>query len=225
MELREGAIVYTWAGERVGHVDRVVIDPRTHQVTDLVVKKGLLLTKDKVVPFDLIDKASRDSVTLKMEAADLETLPDFEDHEYIPGKDEKDYSEYAEGQASPLIWYPPTPAIWWTAPGHLGYSRSQRYSKPDFVPEGLLRIPRGTVPLKKGAQVISSDGEHVGDVDELIAETEENVVTHLVVSRGLLLKTQKLVPTTWISEVLEDEIHLAVGSESLKQLPEYKSSG
>ena len=71
MQFVQGAGVYTADDQQVGHVDRVVIDPKTLEVTHIVVQKGFLFTEDKVVPLDLIAEANEDRVALREHAGKL----------------------------------------------------------------------------------------------------------------------------------------------------------
>jgi uncharacterized protein YrrD len=93
---------------------------------------------------------------------------------------------------------------------------------PEYVLETSRNIPEGTVALKRGAKVLSSDDEQVGDIEEVLTEPAADRATHLVISEGLLLKEKKLVPTQWISAVLEDTVVLAVDAQTVEDLPEYQ---
>jgi uncharacterized protein YrrD len=97
------------------------------------------------------------------------------------------------------------------------------YPKPKFVKTENV-IPDETVALEEGAKVISRDGEHIGNVEEVIVETAEYLATHIVVSEGLFLKERKLVPTIWITDVDEDQVTLSVDSDLFERLPEYEPS-
>ena len=44
MQFKQGATVSTYDGKNVGHVDRVVLNPKTKEVTHIVVRKGLLVS-------------------------------------------------------------------------------------------------------------------------------------------------------------------------------------
>jgi uncharacterized protein YrrD len=215
MQFKEGASVFTWDGEKVGSIDRVVLDPKTKEVTHVVVQKGFLFTTDKVVPVSLIGAATEDRVTLREDAGDLEALPDFEEKHYVPITEAERRKVSPAGYIPPLYWYPPAGLTWWGVPGY-------GYPIPPCVVRTERHIPEGTVALEEGAKVLSSDGEHVGDVEAVLTDPEQDRATHLLISQGLLLKEEKLVPTTWVSMVLEDEVHLVVGSRALDQLPEYR---
>lgn len=84
MEFKQGATVEMPTGDNVGHIARVVLDPRTKEVTHVVVRKGFLFTEDKVVPTSLIASATEDRVRLREYAGDLRQLPVFEETHYHP---------------------------------------------------------------------------------------------------------------------------------------------
>ncbi|MBN2390589.1 MAG: PRC-barrel domain-containing protein, partial [Anaerolineae bacterium] len=50
MEFIKNAPVFTATHERVGHVDRVVINPQTEEVTHIVIRKGFIFAENKVLP-------------------------------------------------------------------------------------------------------------------------------------------------------------------------------
>jgi hypothetical protein len=90
------------------------------------------------------------------------------------------------------------------------------------VGEKQRNIPEDTVPLREGTNVISSDGDHVGDVERLFLEGDSNKVTHFVISQGVLFKDRKLIPTHWVKSVDEDKVQLVVTSQVLERLPSYE---
>ncbi len=83
MQFPQGTGVWTMDGKQVGHVDRVVLNPKTKQVTHIVIHKGLLLPQDQVMPMDLIAKAGEDQVKLRVTSGGLEQLPEFQEIHYI----------------------------------------------------------------------------------------------------------------------------------------------
>lgn len=216
MQFKKGAEVFSGDGEKLGTLNRVVIDPRTREVSSLVVGKGLFFRTDKVVPITLVDLDIEDRIVLKKTNQDiLEDFPDFETAHYVP-LDEPDNPYYETVEAS--YWYPPVHPGW-------AISNYVGHPLPEFVLKTDQDIPEGTVALEEGAKVISRDGKHVGDVEEVITEAEDNRVSHFVVSEGFLLKERKLVPAVWVTDVAEDEIHLSVESSLFERLPEYQAPG
>jgi len=220
MEFKEGADVFTADGEKVGEIDRVVIDPRTNTVSHVIVEKGFLLPTDRVVHVSLIRKAVEDRVELRDVIDDLEVLPEFQEFEYVPA-DEADLEEPPAG-AVPLYWYPAAGTAWWDYTGRVTYPGYWGYARPPFVAEMDRNIPEGAVALREGARVISRDGEHVGDIEAIFSEAEGNRVTHLLLSRGFFLSEEKLIPTTWVALVMEDEVHLTVNADFIEGLPTYE---
>jgi uncharacterized protein YrrD len=209
MKLEQDAKVFTADDKQVGHLDRVVIDPKTKKATHIVVRKGLIFTEDKVVPINLIASVKGDRVTLREDAGDLEALPKFEERHHVP-LDEEERSRIGNAgiNVPPYYLYPP-------------------YGIPSYLPlrpiEVVQNIPQGTIALKEGAEVTSADGEYVGKVEEVLTSAQVDQVTHFVVSQGLLTKTRKLIPSTWVSRLEEDKVHLEVNSRLLGELPEYQT--
>jgi uncharacterized protein YrrD len=220
MQFREGASVYTADGERVGSIQRVVIEPGTKEVTHLVVEKGLLFTEDKIVPMSLVGPATADRVTLREDAGALERLPDFEESHFLstePGtqQPEPGPEQTALGIGS-IYWYPPVETSWPSGT----YDRG---THPKYVKRTVQNIPEGTVALEEGSRVISNDEEHVGDIERIFTDALEDKVTHILISQGLILKEKKLVPVTWISKIGEEEVHLSVSSQFIENIPEYQA--
>jgi uncharacterized protein YrrD len=214
MELKEGTSVYTPNGDEVGKINRFVLDPATSEVTHIVVQKGWLLPEDKVVPIAMISTATEERVVLNQNVEDLDQLPPFEEVHYVElTEDEIPPMDSAPFRYSPAYyWYPPS--------GYIGYP----FGPGNYGPvETMRNIPPDTVPLKEGANVISSDGEHVGDVERLFVDSDSNRATHFLISEGLLFKERKLIPTHWVRSVEEDKVSLAVPSRLLERLPAYQS--
>jgi len=229
MELREGVEVFTAGDEQVGKVSGFILDPATNEVTHIVVQKGWLLPEDKVIPFEMVSSATEDKVVLNEELVSFDELPAFEEAHYIRPRDadvsqpervssleettqdraaERDVSH---GRTSGYYWYPPH--------GYIGYPVGY-YGWPPM--ETVRNIPEDTIPLKEGTDVISSDGEHIGDVERLFVEPASNKATHFVISQGVFFKDHKLVPAHWVKSVGEDKVHLSVTAQLLEQLPSYE---
>lgn len=218
MKLAKGADVYTRDGEKVGNLDRVVLDPDTNAVTHVVVEKGFLFTTDRVIPIESIDAYGDEGITLNGTQEDFDNFPVFEEAEYVT-LDEMDHPNIdSERVAGAAYWYPPTSLAWWrTGGGYAGFYPPM----PTYVMRTEQNIPENTVALDEGARVVSKDDNHVGNIEEVIVEPEDNRVTHFVVKEGMLFSEKKLVPVTWISGITEDQVRLSVNSSVLERLPAY----
>lgn len=236
VELKEGTSVFTSGGEEVGKVDRFVLEPATNEVTHLVIQKGWLFTEDKVLPFELVSSASEDKVVLSEDIDTFDELPPFEESHFIRARDadlspgERSASLAEARRDMPLEGdvsqggnprYSYAPAYYWYPPhGYVGYPVGY-YGWPPM--ETVRNIPEDTIPLREGTDVMSSDGEHVGDVERLFVEPESNKATHFVISQGVFFKDRKMVPAHWVRTVGEDKVHLSVTAELLEQLPSYEA--
>lgn len=221
MKLAKDAQVKTAGGRPIGQVDRVVLDPRTKEVTHLVVRKGTLFAEDKVVPLDLVASADEAEVKLRPDAGDLDRLPQFEATHYVP-VDERDQPPPSAGTyVPPVYWYPPYPAVGWGPLGGWGSHGLADYGT-GYTVRTEKNIPEGTVALAEGARVMSADGQHVGNVEQVLTDPQADRATHFVISKGMLLKTRKLVPAAWITDLMRDEVHLAVNAHLLDELREYQ---
>jgi uncharacterized protein YrrD len=214
MELKEGVGVFTPDGQQVGKINRFVLDPATNEVTHLVVQKGWFLADDKVVSLQMISSATEEKVVLAKNI-DLNKLPPFEEKHFIRTVDEDipQTDDPAYKSSAGYYWYPPE--------GYIGYPAygPEYYAWPPV--ETRRNIPENTVPLREGANVISSDNKHVGDIERLFIEPDSNRTTHFLITQGLLLKERKLIPAHWVKTVGEDEVHLTVSSQLLERLPAY----
>jgi uncharacterized protein YrrD len=243
MEYKTGAPVTTANGDNVGHLDRVVMDPRTKQVTHVVVRKGFFFTEDRVLPAAMVEGLRDDRLVLRPDITrgDLDNLPLFEEQHYIMAESGErvraDPTDRALPAAAPgagvvgspaLYWYPPAvmaqPGVAHTtgmpsaaAAGVIGLDPAP----PGYVTETARNIPENTVALKEGARVMAADDEVVGTVERVFTDADGRA-THLLVSQGLLFKHHKPVPVGWIERVTDDHVTLAVGSGLLKGLPEYE---
>lgn len=219
MELKEGMSVFTPGGEEVGKVNRFVLDPATNEVTHIVIQKGWLLPEDKVVSFDMVNSTMGERVVLNEEVGDFDKLPPFEETQFVRATDDRP----GDPTPTPDPAYQYTPAYYWyPAHSNIGFPGIAlgHYAWP--MGETKRNIPEDTVPLKEGTNIVSSDGEHVGDVERLFLEEGSNKVTHFVISQGVLFKDRKLVPAHWVKSVEEENVHLAVSSQLLERLPSYE---
>lgn len=219
IELKEGMSVVTRGGEEVGRVNRFVLDPATNEVTHIVIQKGWLLPEDKVVPFELVSSTSEDSLILSDEVGEFDKLPPFEETHFIRVTDDDPGDPVPSNQ--PAYQYAPA-YYWYPSHGYTGFPGFGPGYYPTPVTETKRNIPEDTIALQEGTDVISSDGEHVGDVERLLIEPESNKATHFLISQGMLFKDRKLVPVHWVRSVEEDKVHLAVSSRLLERLPAHQ---
>lgn len=209
--------VFTADNEQVGKVDRVVIDPASQQVSHLIVEKGFFFTEDKVIPVSAVADANEERVLLEKAKDELE-LPKFEITEYIPLYEIDHKDRYRKEYRHPLYAYPSVGATstWGTA----------WYYNPGFDSQSAKvtrrNIPEDAIALREGAEVYSRDGEHIGDIESVITTDDSNHITHFVISRGLFVENQKLIPVFWVSRTEENKVYLGIRADILNELPDYE---
>src|SRR5262245_5951120 len=176
MQFKQDASVFSADGQEVGRLTRVVIDPRSNEITHLVVHQGVFFTEDKLVPISLVAAGIENRVTLRDAAQDLADLPSFEETHFIP-INEAEINRYPRGQAPSLYWYPPV-GVPLPLPAH--------------VTERTENIPEGAIALKEGAKVVTADGQSVGTIEQVLTDPLADRVTHFLISHGVLLPEKKL---------------------------------
>ncbi len=69
--------------------------------------------------------------------------------------------------------------------------------------------------------MLSADDKHIGNVEQVVTNSESNTVTHFVIGKGFLLKEHKIVPAAWVNSIDDDKIRLSVESSLFDRLPNY----
>lgn len=204
-ELKAGAGVYTASGERVGDVERVVLDPASLVVTHLVVEKGILFKEDRVVAAGNIATADPDRITLKPDVSDA--LPEFEVKHYHP----VDYGTQSKFLAQhPRAYFPYPPAG----------SYYPLALEPDRKAVVERTVSEDLVALETGAEIVDADEEKAGALDEILTD-DAGRATHIVVRGRHLGRELKSVPVGWIDHLHEDHIRLSVSRDVIEELPAY----
>ena len=200
------ADVLTAKGKKIGSLERVVLNPSTKVVTDIVVRtNGKFFTKaHRVVPVRLVNQTTESEIVLEDQAGELQYFPFFEESHVVEVNGSENLNKIKPDE--PIVYgYPQFGPMISTAPNE------------QLVTETEQNIPEGTVAMKEGAKVITVEGKHVGNVERVLADPTIDQVTHLVVSTGLLMKEEKLIPIRWVLRIGENEIHLKVDKKSVEE--------
>lgn len=174
MQFNPGARVLALDGQEAGTISRVVIDPKTKEVTRLVIHTGVVMTHDKVVPVNLVGVDEQEHLMLRLYVNQLEQLPDFEETHYLPVKQAELQRSY---QGAP----PVLPPAVYRYPPYRGTVEIP-YPEPPYAQVTQSNIPVGKVALKKGAKVVSADGEDF-DVERVLTSPQTDHATHFIISK------------------------------------------
>jgi uncharacterized protein YrrD len=232
MDLQKDALIVTHDGQEVGHLDRVAINPRSKDVTHLVVRKGLLFPVDKVIEIKYVDEVTPERITLRPEIGDPKYLPPFEVKRYVGTGAVTPVD--TEGGLGRLF----APRGYWTAPGGevggLGGVPVRGIPEsptpvPKLPPEGTelqveKNVPDTTVALKEGAAVLSEEGSKVGSIVRVVADATTGRATHFVLATGGFNGDHKAIPVDWVDLVQEKEVRLLVDAGAIEQMSSYEEA-
>ena len=80
--------------------------------------------------------------------------------------------------------------------------------------------PVAWLVIETGWEVVGSDGERLGEVQEVIGDTNADIFDGLSVSTGLL-KKPKYVPSERVGEIVEGRVTLDLAKDDFERLDEY----
>ncbi len=174
----------------------VIGNPINHQVTHLVVKSSRPPFHENLVSVDMVEETAPNRIQLKCALNEIETMEPFEYEEYI----RTEYPTYL----------------------CLPYMPAARPIEEDVVSNVLVKhhnIPWGEIAIWRGAKVEATDG-YIGQVDELLINSLNTRVTHLVLRVRHMLKDRVItIPVSQIESVNEDKIYLRLDRHSIEELP------
>lgn len=205
MHFRSGAEVLTQEGTKLGTVERLVMDPSQDVVTHLVVSKGFLFPKERVLRVALVSEASHDTVVVG---------PDLDPHQ-LPEFEESHYLSLEDAAAGPDRGSQPVPLVWATPIFEADLAGYPVYP-PDTVRETTRNVPEGSHVVKAGSSVVTSDGEAIGKVNEVDVSGNGRLIS-IGVDRGWF-KEEQTIPAHLIRTIDEDLVVLAVGRTTISQL-------
>lgn len=189
--LRIGAPVYARDG-RFGTLAKIVVDPHARRVTHLVVRQGWLLTEDRVIPIERVERADPDGVYLDSVSTDLDRYPRYREESFIePLADWEELEPYLA--ADTLFWGGPYPGV---APPVL----------PVVAHALPVGVPEGEFVLRRGDPVFYDDGL-IGSLDHVLMNPTSGTMTHLVVEEHGTNR-RVIAPAEWIREIQPGSITL-----------------
>jgi uncharacterized protein YrrD len=190
-----------------GKLHKVILDPHTQRVTDLIVERGFLLTTDRVLPLDLVDQATRESVTLSISSQELSEYPEYRGVEFE--------EPAPESRAGDYDW---RDVRYWVG----GYRMA---CQQPVVPMVHRQMHKGVLPdravIERGTPVWKTDGNEIGKVDHLLVDPESGEVSHLVMRKGLL-PYYPILPIDKVKSVTDKAVSVSLADGEIELLPRYK---
>jgi osmotically-inducible protein OsmY len=199
-----GADVYCTDG-RAGRLIKVVMDPHTRRVTDLIVEKGFLQKVDRVIPVWAVEEADEERIQLRVSSRELEEFPRYREAEFrVPLPEWEADARYRLDEV-----------IHWAT----------RYGIPIEPVRPMIRqrVKEGVHPdqpvIGRGTRVYNVDGT-VGHIDHLLVDRQTEEITHLVVRKGLFPR-RLVIPMEWVKSVSDEGVYVHATREELSRLTQH----
>jgi uncharacterized protein YrrD len=77
--------------------------------------------------------------------------------------------------------------------------------------------------IERGWKVVDAHGEHIGRIEEVVGDTEDDIFNGLAVSTRWLGKA-RYVPAEEVSEITEGRVQLKLPAEQVGRLEEHEPS-
>jgi len=206
-----GSTVLFDDGSKAGTVSKVIVDPNNDIMTDLVVKKGMLFTDERIVPLGCIDFNESGELYLDMDKDGFKQLGSFDDNQYTapnpdytgpPGFDRRagenyPYEVMVASLSQPIQGKP------------MGY--------PGGEAVGQKSNPMTRPSLGQGDPVLDVDGEQVGEIEELELDPDNGHPLRLVVREGMIFRKSWEVPSDYIAQLSNKGVILDIRKSDLER--------
>jgi hypothetical protein len=182
-----------------GRTQYVILNPANAAITHVVVREDATVAETRLVPLTYVSGSTPELIRLTCTRAELQALPLFSEFETPPA--EGPYLTYAPSE----FWMGPLTAYW-----------------PTVRPKELQHIPKGELPIRRGALVEATDG-HVGRVNEFVVQPGSGHITHLVLREGHLWgRRDVVIPASAIDRIEQDAVYLTISKERVGALPPFR---
>ena len=201
---RIGADVYCTDG-RAGKLIKVVMDPHTKRVTDLIVEKGFLQKGDRVIPVWAVAEANEERIQLAVSSRELQEFPRYREADFrvpVPGWE----TDPRYGAEEVVHW-------------------ATRYGIPiePVRPAIRQRVREGVdvdrEVIGRGTRVYNVDGT-IGHIDHLLVDRMTGEITHLIVRQGLFPR-RLVIPMTLVKNVTDEGVYVHATREELSRLTQH----
>ncbi|HMV46270.1 MAG TPA: PRC-barrel domain-containing protein [Blastocatellia bacterium] len=209
-EINIGAAVLS-NGREVGSVEQVVLDCDSYEAAHFVIKHGgALQSQLRLMPADWVTSAEHDSIHISRTENELSELPVFELQHYTRlDQLDEEHDEHPRSKIRPSDW------VYYFVPmltGGLG----EPYAAPGVrVTEPQLAASESA--LRRGLPVESSDGQKVGEVQEVLFSEPDWRLSGVIIGRGFIRTHPMRVPADWITRISAEKIVLNRSKSQVEQ--------
>jgi sporulation protein YlmC with PRC-barrel domain len=190
---------------RCGHASYIVLNPVTDEVTHVVVKEPNLPNIEHLVPIKMVTRSDDQHIYLNCSRLELEKMEPFIETEFIRSNTEEYSLPFDFTYSGTFMLWP--------------YVLAEPMSTVR-----IEHLPPSELALRRGAQVHATDG-HVGEVDELVIDPENDQITYILMRRGHYWGDREVtIPVSAIDRIHEDMIYLKLDKVTIESLPAVKVS-
>jgi sporulation protein YlmC with PRC-barrel domain len=200
---------------KLGELSRMIVDPREDAVTGIVVKHGMLMSTEYVVPLAAVEGSGESELRIDANEEELKQFQVFNmanyrepDPDYTgpPGFDRKSMG-IENLQYTSFVAMGPMVGLGAGSPV-FGFPGGEQYRPP--------RMAWSTV--HDGSDVLDCEGEKVGEVAEFGVDQESGQPTRLVIKQGFLFKKETELPAEWVGDLEDDAVILRQRKSEVEKL-------
>jgi sporulation protein YlmC with PRC-barrel domain len=176
-----------------GRSTYIVLNPKTEEITHLVVREKSFPYLERLVPMALVAETTPHHIRLRCTKEKLAKQQPFLETDYV----EVNIPQYIAGPYVMPI--------------------EEAHFETLQVEERV--VPPGEIAMVRGAHVKATDGR-VGQVDEFLVDPTNERITHLVLREGHLWGQKDVtVPVSEIDHIDEDTVYLKLDKRGVEALP------
>jgi sporulation protein YlmC with PRC-barrel domain len=221
MRVELGTEVRTRDGKDVGKIEKLILNPQTGDVTAAVVRKGFILTDDVEIPIEALEAGREGEARLTYSAEEVDKLPRFMEANYTsPSPDFTPPIGYAPGG---LLWPASYPVGVPAAGADYGYDVDR--ATADELDASRRDRDYMSAIIDEGSDVMSRDGEKVGDVHRVSVDTATGRPISFVVRKGFLFTEDLELPASLIESVDDGVVYLNVDKDHVAEAAKASESG
>lgn len=189
--------------KQCGRLAKVVVDPQTWQLTDLIIENGFLFKRAKVIPLAKFKTIETQALYLAINSDELVNYPDYEKTVIEKGVPK---------------WQPP--------PAQPDYQGPVSTYSPTDVPE--MTVARETLRTGVADDLLALDEKtsvrglenNIGSLSHIVA-AETFQIHHFVVAQGKLLPRPLVVPIQLVEEISDNHIRILATEAEINEFDEF----
>jgi uncharacterized protein YrrD len=215
MRLELGKDVIASDGEKLGKVDRLVLNSDTNDLIKFVVHKGMFWSDDRIIDLELVSTIDSDGhVHLRVSSDEGEKMPAFVEETFrVASEDESrhlGYGAYMGTAPYAPIWYAPGGATGTYRPGSGPFFDGAETTSGSL--ETRSNLPANSMSVDTGTDVLGSDGDKVGEVEEVVLDTDGHL-SGIIVKAGFIFTHDVNIPAASVDTVTSDHVQLNLTSD------------